>query len=132
MEKKLDKDLIVKYIKYLNDTIESLYAKHDLNKQDIELFIKEFNGFKERVNQENQIHSSFKERLNSMKFEIKRNPRKSKLRFILEKVFFFVNISTMAILQDDINRKDRRIIVEEIRNQLSHLLFNINNIRIFF
>jgi hypothetical protein len=133
MDKRLNKYLVRKYIKYLNDTIESLYSKHDLTKEEIELFMREFNGFKEKVNQESQIHHSFKEKINSIKFEIKRNPRKSKIRFILEKVFFFLNFSSlsMGILYDDINRKDRGIIVEEIRNQISHLAFKINDMRIF-
>jgi folate-binding Fe-S cluster repair protein YgfZ len=105
MDKRLNKYLVRKYIKYLNDTIESLYSKHDLTKEEIELFMREFNGFKEKVNQESQIHHSFKEKINSIKFEIKRNPRKSKIRFILEKVFFFLNFSSlsMGILYDDIN-----------------------------
>ena len=105
MDKRLNKYLVRKYIKYLNDTIEFLYSKHDLTKEEIELFMREFNGFKEKVNQESQIHHSFKEKINSIKFEIKRNPRKSKIRFILEKVFFFLNFSSlsMGILYDDIN-----------------------------
>ncbi len=133
MEKRLNKELVQKYIKYLNDSIESLHSKRDLNKEEIELFIREFNDFKEKVNKENQIHHTFKEEINSIQFETKRNPRKSKLRFILEKLFFFLNFNslTFGLLYDDVNRKDRKIIVEEIRNQISHLAFKIHEIKIF-
>jgi len=133
MDKRLNQELVIKYINYLYDTIESLYYKRDLNKQDIELFIKDFNYFKEKVNQEIRIHSSFKEKLNSMKFEINKNPRKSNLRLILEKIFFFINFNSisMILLHDDVIRKDRRIIVEEIRNQMSHFMFELNNMKIF-
>lgn len=133
MANRLNHDLIIKYLNYLYDSIESLYSKRDLNKQDIELYIKEFNAFKNKVNQENRIHSSFKEKLDSIKIEVKRNPRKSRLRIFLEKVFFFINISniSLAMWYDDISMKDRRIIVEDIRNQMSHFMFNINNTKIF-
>ena len=133
MEKRLNKELVYKYIKYLNDSIESLHSKHDLGKEEIELFLREFNSFKDKVNQENQIHPSFKEKINLIKFETKKNPRKSWFRIILEKLFFFVNLSslTFGLLYDEISRKDRKIIVEEIRNQLSHLAITINEIKIF-
>ena len=134
MPERLTHDVVIKYLKYLYDSIESLYSKRDLSKQDIELYQREFNSFKDKVYQESRIHTSFKEMLNSIKIEIKGNPRKSKVRRIFEKVFFFINISniSLAMWYDDIKMKDRRIIVENIRNQLSHIMFNINNIKIFF
>ncbi|GEM_PF-5151027 len=127
MDKRLDQELVVKYLKYLYATIDSLYYKRDLNKKDIESFIKEFNRFKEKVNQESRISPSFKRKLNSLKFEIKRNPRKSNLRHILEKFFFFINFNSISMLlwYDDISKKDRKIMVEEIRNQMSHFIFDL-------
>ena len=126
---KWDKNLVIKYIRYLYDTIDSIYSQRYTDKEALVNFQNEFERFRERINNEPSIHKDLKLKINMLKIEIAHNPRENSTSKLRDMLLFFLGSRPLRQLRDDSNKN---AIVSEIRNQLSHLLFGIEETRIFY
>jgi hypothetical protein len=129
-QKNLTEELIIKYLIYLQDMSESALASHYISRQNLVSISKEFYAFQNSINNQSNILKSFKDKISSIIFNYEDESKESSIKIFLRKFIYYWILRRISSEDGDAKSTD----IDNLRNfnnQISHLVFNINNIKIF-
>ncbi len=122
----LDKNLVNKYLLYFKNNGCLLLSKSDLKLLELVQFSREFQAFKNQINDNNQISSDFKSRINEMDFDLSNIEYDNDLKYFFRRFFY-----ELILRRDNVDFIKSYKKLSRFYEQIDHLNFNIYNINIF-
>jgi len=125
----MSKDIIIKYLLFFKDYSEGILSKNRITKKELNAISREYDIFHQKVNNDTYIDHSFKEKLEDFKLDITYS-NEDEFKGFFDMFVHYWLLRRIFKSHDDARKKHKRTLID-FNGNISHLLMEIDNVRLF-